>query len=45
MGIETMALAGDDQRVDDRSAVAGIRVTDEEPVLRTKFARPDGVLN
>ena len=45
MRIVVVALAGDDQRVDDRSAVASIGMTDEEPVLRAKFAWPDGVLN
>ena len=39
VGIEPAALGGDDQRVDDRGAVAGVGVADEEPVLRPE-AKP-----
>ena len=40
-----VALATDDERVDDRGAIAGGGVADEEPVFRAEFARPDGVLD
>ena len=33
VGIESAALGGDEERVDHRGAVAGVGVSDEEPVL------------
>lgn len=40
-----MALAGDDQRVEDGGALAGVGVADEEPVLLAEGRRPDGVFD
>lgn len=42
MGIVATALAGDDERVEDGSAIAGVGMTDEEPVLCAEFAGTDG---
>src|ERR1039458_2950404 len=42
---DAAALAGDDDRVDDRGALAGIGVADEEPVFLSDGRRPDRVLN
>ena len=44
-GILAVALAGDEQRVDDGKAGSGVGVTDEEPVLRSELAGADGVLD
>jgi hypothetical protein len=44
-GIDAMTPAGDDDRVDDGRAFAGIGVTDEEPVLRAEFRRPDRIFD
>lgn len=43
--IVAAALAAHDERVDDRRAVAGVGLANEEPVLRAEFARADGVLD
>ncbi len=40
-----MALAGNDERVEDRGALAGIGVADEEPVLLPDRGGPDGIFN
>ena len=45
MRIVAVALAGDDEGVDDRSAVAGVGMADEEPVFGAELARADGVLD
>ena len=42
-GILAVTLAGDDEGVDDRRALAGVRMTDEEPVLLADRGGPDGV--
>ena len=39
-----VALAGDNQRVEDGRALVGIGVPDEQPVLLADAGRPDGVL-
>jgi hypothetical protein len=36
-----VALAGDDQRVDDRRSLAGAGATDKKPVLFTNGGGPD----
>lgn len=38
-----MTFTGDDERVDDRGALAGGWMTDEEPVLFANRGRPDGI--
>lgn len=43
--IVTLVLTGDDQRVDDGGAIAGVRMADEEPVLHAQLARPDRILD
>ena len=40
--VEAATLGGDDERVDDRGAIAGVGVADKEPVLRPEFAGADG---
>ena len=45
MRIVTVELAGNDERVNDRGAITGVGVTDEEPVLYAELARTDGVLD
>ncbi len=45
MRIVAVALAGDGERVKDSGTVAGIGMADEEPVLRAKFARADGIFD
>ena len=45
MGIVAVTLAGYDERVDHRGAVAGVGVAHEEPVLRSEFARADRILD
>ncbi len=41
--ILAVALAGDDQRVDDRRTFAGVGVADKKPVLFANRGGPDGV--
>ena len=38
--LDAAALARDDDRVDDRGTLAGIRMTDEEPVLLVMASSP-----
>lgn len=45
MGIVAVPLAGNDERVENRGAVAGVGVPDEEPVLCSELAQADGVLD
>ncbi len=47
VGVRVVAvtLAGDEERVEDGGAVAGLRVSDEQPVLGAEFAGTDGVLD
>lgn len=40
-----MALAGDNQRVDDPRTLAGVWVADKQPVLFANSRGPDGVFN
>jgi len=42
-GIFAVALAGDEQRVDDGDAGAGVGVADEEPVLGAELGGTNGV--
>jgi hypothetical protein len=42
--IMAVTLAAHDERVNDRSAIAGIGMADEEPVLRAEFTGADSVL-
>ena len=44
-GIDPAALAGHDDRVHDRCAVAGVRVADEEPVFLSDGRGPDRVFD
>src|SRR5580704_8355604 len=43
--ILSVAFARDDQRVEDRRALAGVGVTDEEPVLFSNTGRADGIFD
>ena len=43
--IMPVAQAGDDDRVEDGGALAGVGVADEEPVLLPERGRPDVVLD
>ena len=43
--VVSVALAGDDQRVDNGGPVAGVGVPDEQPVLHPEFAGADGILH
>lgn len=43
-GFFAVALAGNDNRVDDGGALAGVGMTDEEPVSFSDARRPDRVL-
>lgn len=45
VGIVAVALTGDHDRVDDRGALAGIRMADEEEVFLPDRGGPDGVLD
>lgn len=38
-----VALAGVDQRVEHRRAMAGVGMADEQPILHAQFGRTDGV--
>jgi hypothetical protein len=42
-GVVAVALAGDDDRVDDRRALAGVRVAYKKPVLLADRRGPDRV--
>ncbi len=42
-GVDLPALAGDDDRVNDGGALAGVGVADEEPVFLPDGRWPDGV--
>lgn len=41
--IDAVALAGDNDRINDRRALARVGMTDEEPVLFAQRRGPDGV--
>src|ERR1043165_1257975 len=43
--IDTVALAGDDDGVDDRRALSGVGVADEEPVFLSDGGGADGVFD
>ena len=44
-GIDAAALAGDDDRVDDGGTLAGLGMSDEEPVFLSNRRGSDGVFN
>jgi hypothetical protein len=43
VGIDAAAAATLDDGVDDRTALAGVRIADEQPVLLADRGGPDGV--
>src|SRR5271165_1332766 len=44
-GVDAVALTGDDDRVDDRRALAGVGVADKQPVLLADRRRSDRIFN
>ena len=45
VGIESVAQTAHDERVEGRGVIAGVGMTDKEPVLHAEFARADGVFD
>src|ERR1700685_3349134 len=44
-GVFSMAFAGDDERVQDRGALPGVGMADEEPVFLADAGRPDRIFD